>query len=120
MAEQCSEWFTQCDTTTFAFAIVGLSNIDRDHAFVVAGHHRRPAGRIAQKTKTQRRTVPQRRAIGRKSEAQKSVDDAALGDLQFVPEFAVVRNGQIGNDLIESARDAERIWILERNEPIAD
>jgi len=86
----------------------------------VAGHYRRAANRVAQKAKAQRGPILGGRAFGRKSQAKQRVNDATLRDLELMPKFPMIRHPQIGNYVVETARQAKRVGIFGGNQPITD
>ena len=109
----------QGDAPLLALGIVGLAEVQGDHAARMAGFHRL-ARRVGEKLEDQAVLGILHPALERDAQPQQAVHEAPLRGLELVPGRVVGGVAQIRNDAREAARTAQRIGIVCRQRPVAD
>ncbi len=123
MAEQRAVVLAHLDAHLFSLGGIGLGDVERDQAVVVAGQHmlagRRAADqRIGEEIEGDADLVAGVRLwADRQAKGEQRIDGALLGRLDPDPALAVACDGQVGNGLVQRAGAAEAAARLGR--PVA-
>ena len=126
MADQGAIRLVHVGARAFAMHIVGLDDVERDQAVVVAGHHRRAAVGCAQEVEHQAVFGVLRFARShRQAQHQQRRHQASLGHLDARPQHPVVRMlriVQVRDRAIEptgAAQSGLRTDLVDRHQPVA-
>jgi hypothetical protein len=124
VAEQRAVGFVHRDAATLAHRVVGLGEVDGDHAVGMTSEDCRMLfvddRRIGEEVELQPSLGVDRLGDHRQPKGQETVDEPPLGDLQGVPGLMISRLGEVGDRLGEEARLAEGLLLVGGDGPVAD
>lgn len=120
MAKQRPVGFMKTEAPLFTLGIVRFGDVHGDQPVLMPGHYGRNAGNIREEIELQCRAIFLGLALQGKPKVQQRINEPSLGEFDLVPTLEISGNGQIRNGLVQAARDAKRILVLHRHQPIAD